>query len=115
MSIQWSGNDTVLRNMMLYAGRVHQAVVAVAQYWSSVLETEAKQNAPWQDQTANARQSLYAFVRDVSRDTVELYLAHGVEYGIYLEVKYAGKYAIIWPTLEAHLNDIRAMLEGIFR
>jgi hypothetical protein len=112
--VEWTGDQQVKRNMAIYGMKVKQAVVAVANYFAPILETYSKQNAGWEDRTGNARQSLHAFVQVLSNDVVELYLAHGVFYGLFLEVRWSGKYSIIWPTLQAHLEDIRKMLQEIF-
>lgn len=112
--IRWYGIEEMQMNIRRYGDAVHFAVVQVANYWAPVIETFAKNNAPWTDRTANARQSLHAWVEELSKDTVNLYLSHGVSYGIFLEVRFAGQYAIIWPTLEQHLEPIAQMLRGIF-
>ncbi len=112
--VQWSGDREVAARMMEYQRRVKQAVQQVAEYWAAVFEAYAKENAPWTDRTGNARQSLWTEVRDLARDTVALYLSHGVEYGVQLETRFGGRYAIIWPTMEAHLSQIGQMLRGIF-
>jgi hypothetical protein len=64
------------------------------------IETYAQSNAPWEDQTGAARAGLSA---DVGMDglNVVISLSHSVDYGVYLELKDNGKYAIIMPTLEA--------------
>lgn len=111
---RWEGADDVKRKMSDYERKVIFAVGQVAKYFEPVLETYAKENAPWQDQTANARQSLHAYSRNLGNDVVRLYLSHGVDYGIALETKYGGRYAIIWPTLEQHIPQIRDMLKEIF-
>lgn len=113
-SIQWTGVEQMVAQMQVYADKVQSAVLSVATYFKPVIEAYAKQNASWQDQTGNARQTLHSFVKELSKDTVELYLAHGVDYGIFLETKYASKYAILFPTLQAHLQAIYNMLNGIF-
>lgn len=60
----------------------------------------AKINAPWTDQTANARSGLHAKASSINGgESFELLLAHSVPYGIWLEVRWSGKYAIIMPTL----------------
>lgn len=110
----WRGQNNIKRQMQEYERRVYRAVVAVAEYMSAVLETYAKMNAPWTDRTANARQSLHAFVRDESPVVVRLFLAHGVEYGVYLETRWQGRYSVIWPTLSAHFGQILKMLQDIF-
>lgn len=114
-SMKWQGADGVANRMTEYERKVNFAVTQVANYFAPVIETAAKEGAPWLDRTANARQSLHAYVMQLSRDTVRLYLSHGVEYGVYLETANAGRYAIIWPTLEEHIPQIRAMLQGIFK
>lgn len=102
------------RGLDQYMARVRVAIRRVAEYYAPILESYAKTNAPWTDRTANARQSLHTFVEELSRNAVALYLSHGMNYGIHLETRYAGKYAIIWPTIAAHLPAIRQMLQRIF-
>lgn len=60
----------------------------------------AKSHAPWMDQSGNARAGLHAKANPVNGgQAFELVLAHSVPYGIWLEVRFSGKYAIIMPTL----------------
>jgi hypothetical protein len=115
MPIRWTGQREVIARMREYERRVQQAVRAVLEYMAAVIEAYAKANAPWTDQTGNARQALFTLVEDLSRDVVALYLSHGVEYGIWLELKNSGKYAVILPALEAHYDEIMKMLQGIFK
>lgn len=49
-----------------------------------LLVTEAKNNAYWKDRTGNARQNINGGVEGSSSE-YELYLAHGTEYGEWLE------------------------------
>lgn len=112
--VRWTGVNRVLDNMTRYKLRVRYAVLQVALYFQGVFENYAKEYAPWTDRTANARQSLHAFVEELADDAVRLYLAHGMDYGVYLETKYQGRYAILWPTIQAHLGQIRQMLNQIF-
>jgi hypothetical protein len=112
--MRWEGVQQFNQGFIDYERRVNQAVFQVGQYWAAVFEEYSKTQAPWQDQTSNARQSLHAFVEELSNDTVRLYLSHGMPYGIYLETKWQGRYAIIWPTIERHLEEIRLMLQRIF-
>ena len=95
-----------------YEKKVKAAIVALVEYFEPILESYAKSNAPWTDRTANARQSLFT-VHEVASDMVTLYLSHGMEYGVFLEVCNAGKYAIIMKTLQAHYSDIKAALDRL--
>ncbi len=79
---------------------------ALLEDWAGTLEGYAKENAPWTDRTANARQGLNGGV-DAYDNHFVLYLAHGVEYGIWLEIAHGGNYAIIRPTFDAHMGRIR--------
>lgn len=63
------------------------------------VEQYAKQNAPWEDRTGDARAGLTAEVT-VEAEEVVLSLEHGAEYGLYLETIQSGRFAIIMPTLE---------------
>jgi hypothetical protein len=59
----------------------------------------ARDNAPWADRTGDARNGLDVDVR-MEGDVIVWEMSHGVDYGLYLETRWNGKYAIIMPTLE---------------
>jgi len=65
----------------------------------------ARQNAPWTDQTGDARAGLDTEVDDEG-DEIVITLFHSVEYGIWLETIQSGRFAIIMPTLEAFASEI---------
>lgn len=113
--IVWEGITQINANLDLYGRKIHEAMLGVANYFAPVLETEAKNNAPWNDRTGNARQGLNGFAEDVSATIVEIYLAHKMDYGVWLELKNSGRYAIILPTIEAHYKPIMKMLNQVFR
>ena len=119
-----------------YGDKVKQAVVKVALFIGAKMESSAKANAPWTDRTANARQGLFYAVDgggaseasgsqrlagqesdtvSVAKDVVALYLSHSMNYGVFLELCNAGKYAIIMKTMESHYNELLQMLKEIFR
>jgi len=111
---KWVGDDTVKANMVLFGEKVKHAVKEVALFFQPKLENYAKENAPWTDRTANARQSLHAYVEELAGDIVKLYLSHGVSYGVHLETARGGKWAIVWSTIERYLPEIRKRLKEIF-
>lgn len=132
--IDWGGSDeAMIRAIERYAMEVIKAVQMVAAYIATVMEAYAKEHAEWTDRTGNARQSLAGYTQDdpppaynaeeatpyqvdqLAEDLVAVYLSHGMSYGRNLEFVSSGKYAIIWPTIEAHLPIIEQMLHGIFR
>jgi hypothetical protein len=80
-------------------------------------EAYAKINAGWTDRTGNARQGL-ASVGSSAPGHHEIVLYHSVPYGIWLEVRFAGKYAIIRPTIEheapEYFDTARGLLKAMF-
>jgi len=83
-----------------YRRAIETGIFRIAQRWAPEIEQWMRDNAPWTDRTSNARQSLYTDVNFAVGEMVELIMAHGVEYGIYLELSNAGTYAIINPALD---------------
>ena len=73
-----------------------------------------KRNAPWQDRTGDARAGLTAvYVGDRFVERSVIRLSHGVPYGIFLETRNAGRYAIIVPTLVDEGNRIMEDMGGL--
>ena len=114
MSIEWSGWVEMEARLLAYQRKCIEAVHLIATYWAPVIERAAKEDASWVDRTGNARRGLQGFVEDLSETTVAIFLKHGMEYGIYLELEYQGRYAIILPTLESHYQPISDMLHKVF-
>lgn len=114
--IEWDEGSLrqIDETLVAYGDRVIEAVKAVAKYFEPVLEEYARQNAPWTDRTGNARQTLHAWSDELANDIVELWIGHGMEYGLWLEVRWGGRYAIVWPTIEQHLAPVAQMLQRIF-
>lgn len=63
------------------------------------VENYARNHAPWEDRTGDARAGLTTDVYE-NDGSVFLELAHTVEYGLWLEIIQNGRFAIILPTLE---------------
>jgi hypothetical protein len=72
----------------------------------------ARSNAKWTDRTGNARQGLFAkYSGEGGVHQIDLY--HTVPYGIWLEVRWAGKYAVIAPTVNVEGQRIMAQMQGL--
>lgn len=113
--IRWIRSPQVLVDALdLYQRRLIAAIGELAHYFEPVIESYAKANAPWTDRTGNARQSLFT-ATEIARDMVTLYLSHGMEYGVFLELCNSGKYAIVMPTLQAHYGPIKQALDDLMR
>lgn len=83
-----------------YRQRIEAGIVAIARRWAPEIEAYMKAEAPWTDRTGNARQGLHTEVNHMAGVMVEIVLAHGVEYGLWLEIRHAGAYAIVNPSLD---------------
>lgn len=97
-----------------YAQAIRRGVRAIAQRRAPEIEAWMKTNAPWQDRTGNARQTLHTEVEDLALDMVQITLNHGVEYGQYLELSHGGVWSVIAPALDfwgpVVWRDVQAML-----
>lgn len=74
------------------------SVYAYAKVSSEKLEGYAKENRPWRDRSTDARKRLNCKV-EKTLTGYRLVLAHGVPYGVWLELAHEKKYAIIEPTI----------------
>lgn len=100
--------DTIGPRLDILALTAGEQVLSAMETAAERVEYYAKQNAPWGDITGDARSGLTASVFEEGGDIV-LELAHSVDYGIWLELKNDGQYAIIMPTLEAMGPQILGM------
>ena len=90
----------------------HQALTQVLEREARAIETEMKRDAPWTDRTGNTRRKLKATVETTGRATT-LTLAHGVEYGKWLELAHGGRWAIVGPTTMAAGPRVMSQLRGL--
>lgn len=92
--------------------KVDAAVGKYAEDSAEMLEDYAKLNRKWTDRSGDARRSLKGSSRRVTKG-YQLELAHGVNYGLWLELANEKHYAIIQPTILANSNDIMTGLSGL--
>lgn len=86
---------------------VYSALVDYLNKNAAEILERMKREAPWTDRTGEARRQLISQVV-VDGAQVSLYLAHGVEYGKYLELRWGGRYAIIGPTIARVGTEVMA-------
>lgn len=85
---------------------------AATQFHANKCETYMRTNASWIDQTGNARSGLMA--RPFTEKTnFGIVLFHSVPYGIWLETRFNGRYAIIDPTIQAMAPDFMDLLNNV--
>ncbi len=78
------------------------------------MEAYARARAPWQNRTGKARAGLYGYADKVDDGTFIAGIAHGpdVDYGLWLEYRWNGRYAIIGPTQAAFASKIGDIIAG---
>lgn len=81
------------------ATRGDAAVRVFAEQGATKLRSYAQSNAPWTDRSGSARTRLNAYVSAIANG-YRITLAHGVDYGIWLELAHEKRFAIIPQTLE---------------
>lgn len=79
--------------------RADAAVRVFAEQGATKLRSYAQSHAPWTDRTGSARQRLNAYVSAINHG-YRITLAHGVEYGIWLELAHEKRFAIIPQTID---------------
>jgi hypothetical protein len=91
--------DTLTPSLQRLLPRVDAAVDIVFDLYEPKAETHMRTNAPWQDETGNARGGLFATHESEPMVRHSLTLYHTMPYGYWLEIRWSGKYAIIGPTM----------------
>lgn len=110
-------DDSDLRQgLNMFLDKVNAGLLIYGETVAKDFESYAKSNRPWTDRTGNARQRLNGYTEKIN-DGIRICIAHGVDYGIYLEVGHEKRYAILEPTVRLKGNDaikgLRTMFEGI--
>ncbi len=97
-----------IRNIQAWANQftqdvidaLEQALSQIVDKYAPQIESWMKANAKWTDRTANARQALRGDTEKIVRQSYNIVLTHGVEYGKWLELANQGRYSIIQPALD---------------
>ena len=98
-----------------YNDMLHERAKQLALSYTQRIEDWMVENAAWEDRTGLARDELYAQVSDVMNQAVVISIGHGVHYGLFLEINYAGKYAILNPAVDHFAPLIFADLKRMLK
>jgi hypothetical protein len=101
--------DTLTLNLADFNERAEKAIAEIFKYWAVRASSEMRVGARWTDRTGNARAALYA-VSSSNNDHFVLNFIHGMPYGVWLEIRWSGRYAIIGPTMAAVAPRLAAMV-----
>jgi hypothetical protein len=102
--------DTLTPSLKELLPKVDAAVDLVFDRYEAEAETYARTNAPWHDNTGNARAGLFAQHDAEHMVRHELTIYGTMPYTFWLEVRWSGKYAIIGPTMFAIAPNMAADL-----
>lgn len=110
--------STLKKNLDKMSVKLGAVVLMYAATKASELQAKMKLNRPWTDRTGMAKALLNTKVSQPNKNTVRITLAHGVDYGIWLELAHGKNYAIIAPTVREEgprivedLNNLMAKLK----
>lgn len=113
ISISFSMDDAELRrNLSTVSSKIENAVKAVVAMKGTEGIAALKANAPWTDRTSAARNGLHTVTMLGGPQHIIIY-SHAVHYGIWLEVKFSGRDAVILPTMIPEGRDLMSKLNGL--
>lgn len=89
------------RNLAEFDEKVHEFIVRDLEVTAPRAEVVLKAEAPWKDRTGAARDGLWCDPWWDKEGNYSILMGHTVEYGIYLETLWNGKFQVVMPVLVA--------------
>lgn len=117
-SVDFKLDDVELKaNIAQLGPKINKAITLTTDFGAARGEDQMKLKAPWTDRTGAARAGLHKNVDHSGTSAIgfkrhTITFAHGVDYGIWLEVANSGKYQIIMPTVLAVGKEVMKALDG---
>jgi len=111
VGFHWT-EDTLSIGLKEFTPKLEHRIGLLVDYYAPRTQSYARSNAPWKDRTGNARNGLFADATH-GHDLHEIVLRHSVPYGIWLEVRFEGKYAIIVPTIKHMFPELMKSMNGL--
>ena len=99
-------NSTLCKNLDKMSQKLGAVILMYSNTKANELQAYMKRNRPWTDRTGMAKALLNAKVSQPSSNVVRITLAHGVDYGLWLELAHEKRFAIVKPTIELKGNDV---------
>lgn len=110
--MRWD-TDGLEQGLENFGAKAEAAFAMYAKTSALKLQNYARKNRPWTDRTGTARQRLTGSSSKTAHWYV-LSLAHGVNYGVFLELAHEKNFAIIMPTIEqVGANEIMPGFKGL--
>ena len=106
--------DALDYNLKNFDNRARAAIEKTMAFQAARDENYMRTHARWTDRTTNARNGLFTVVLHPAPNTWLEVLSHGVSYGIWLEVRNNGRYAIVRPAWLRSSSQIMPLLSRLF-
>ena len=108
------GSELVIKNMYGWANMKKAGLEALAETTGKAMEADARIEARWQNRTGNARQGLKGG-KHIEGQDIFSYIAHSVDYGMWLELANDGKYSILVETRDKFKNSVHQAAERLMK
>ena len=99
-----AGLNKVLKNLNNWAVEKRAGIEAISAVTAANATNYAKSNKRWKDITGNARAGLHGGYFWENPEILKAFVAHSMEYGIYLELANESKYAILMESIKKFQN-----------
>jgi hypothetical protein len=109
-----AGSEAVIKNMYNWAFMKQAGLEAIARTAGASMQGYARVGARWKNRTSHARQGLRGGMYKEDKDIFS-YIAHSVDYGIFLELCNDGKYAILLETRDKFAPEVKKQAERIMK
>lgn len=110
------------KNIAEFGAEINKSITLTTDFGATKGQAAMKLEAPWTDRTGNARAGLVAAPKHSGTSAIgfaihQIFFAHGVNYGIWLEIANSGKYQIIMPVLvqtgKAIMDALKTMFDNL--
>ena len=115
--IRWT-NKKLFAKVDKIDPQMHRYFEATTKRQALIAEADMRKNAPWTDRTGNARSGLKAkpeTSHSAGSGTYRIILSHSEHYGLFLETRWAGRYAIIDPTVKRQQEDFMRIMSKVLQ
>ena len=110
--IKWEDRQLV-NNLRTFNARMDRAIFAAMRFHATRGTAYMRKNATWTDRSTNARNGLDA-TAERAHPVYRIVFSHGMPYGVWLEIRFSGRYAIIRPTIDQEAPQVMRTISGLF-
>lgn len=102
----------VIKNLNEIPPRVQAGLTVIGETVGGKMKATAQAEAPWTDRTGAARSGLdYKCVWEGT--TLDIQIFHTVDYGIWLEIAHAERFAILKKARDSQVETFKSMIKAL--